>query len=377
MICIKVYKEKQFLIFDFEDGKTVKYDFATKTAIGKSGKTVKDLRTQLSGMTMRELIDCCQDEKYAKFLKFVQRKAYYPIENIGTILSRVPSYSNFEQIFSAGFDDIVDGGLRCTINEIPKSLIKFARERKIAISDKYCEFWRHNPDNHCVGYELDYNSLTDDNILTIWTIGRDEWDREQYRHNHYSYFNMLIDDYGYTAKALFKYIDTLKTYEALEDIYYVMKELYDYARMMKTISPKFDKYPRNFLTTHKIACRNYNRLKKEFSEEIFRKRITPDYECSFGDYQFIYPKSTQEIKDEAVQQNNCVASYIDSVIDGKCHIMFLRKKDLPDKSLVTIEIKDNVIVQAKRKFNDPVSEDEQKVIDAWNKRFSKRKEKAA
>ena len=57
--------------------------------------------------------------------------------------------------------------------------------------------------------------------------------------------------------------------------------------------------------------------------------------------------------------------------------MFLRKKDLPDKSLVTIEIKDNVIVQAKRKCNDPVSEDEQKVIDAWNKRFSKRKEKAA
>ena len=98
----KVYKDKQYLIFDFEDGKTVRYDFAVKKPIGKSGKYVKDLRSQLSGMTMRELIECCEDDKYAKFLRFVQKKSYYSIENIGTILSRVPSYSNFEQIFSAG-----------------------------------------------------------------------------------------------------------------------------------------------------------------------------------------------------------------------------------------------------------------------------------
>ena len=26
---MKVYKDKQFLVFDFENGKTVKYDFAT------------------------------------------------------------------------------------------------------------------------------------------------------------------------------------------------------------------------------------------------------------------------------------------------------------------------------------------------------------
>ena len=376
--CTKVYKEKQYLIFDFEDGKTVKYDFAVKKAIGKSGKYVKDLRSQLSGMTMKELIECCEDKKYAKFLKFVQNKSYYSIENIGTILSKVPFYSKYEQIFSAGFEDIVDSNyFSKTIHDIPKSLVKLARSREVKISDKRCEYWKHNPDAHCIGYELDYMSLTDEDILNIWTSQRGYREPYSCHYLYESYFNTLIDDYGYTAKALFKYIDALKTYEALEDIQHIMRELYDYANMMKAISPKFDKYPRNFLTTHKIACRNYNRLKKEFSEEIFRKRITPKYECSFGDYQFIYPKSTQEIKDEAVQQNNCVASYIDSVIDGNCHIMFLRKKDLPDKSLVTIEIKDNVIVQAKRKFNDPVTEEDQKVIDAWNKRFSKKKEKVA
>ena len=39
---MKVYKEKQFLVFDFEDGKVVKYDFTTGKTIGKLGKKVDD-----------------------------------------------------------------------------------------------------------------------------------------------------------------------------------------------------------------------------------------------------------------------------------------------------------------------------------------------
>ena len=57
--------------------------------------------------------------------------------------------------------------------------------------------------------------------------------------------------------------------------------------------------------------------------------------------------------------------------------MFLRKKDSPDKSLVTIEIRNNTIVQARRKFNDPVTDEDQKAINAWNKKFYKKKEKVA
>ena len=32
---MKVYKDKQFLVFDFEDGKTVKYDFAKNKQLVK------------------------------------------------------------------------------------------------------------------------------------------------------------------------------------------------------------------------------------------------------------------------------------------------------------------------------------------------------
>ena len=76
-------------------------------------------------------------------------------------------------------------------------------------------------------------------------------------------------------------------------------------------------------------------------------------------------------------QNNCVASYIDKVIDGNCHILFLRKKNKPKESLVTIEVRHDQIVQARRRFNDPVTESDQKAIDAFNKKFVKKERNAA
>lgn len=373
---MRIYKEKQYLIFDYEDGRTVKYDFATKTAIGIKGKPVKDLRSQLKNYTLDGVYECFDDKKYANFLKFIRRSEYNHIDNIGTILDKVPFYSRFEQIFSAGINDIINDGkyFKYSINELPKSLIKLCKEHEIKLNNNMVKYFIDNPDAYLIAYDLDFLSLTDINILAIWNK---EKRIDCYTNEYKSYFNDLINNFGYRAKDLWLYIDRIKTFEAIEDMSYLLGELYDYANMMKQLSPKYDKYPKNLLTTHRIACRNYNRMKTEFSEEMFRKRINKQYECSFGDYIFVYPKSTQDIKDEAVSQNNCVASYIDKVIDGKCHILFLRKKNKQDESLVTIEVRDDRIVQARRRFNDPVTDEDQKAIDAFNKKFEKKEKKVA
>ena len=186
----------------------------------------------------------------------------------------------------------------------------------------------------------------------------------------------LMNDYNYQMQSLLTYIDNLMTYEALDSFSNVSRELCDYARMMSRISTKFEKYPKNFLTTHKIACRNYNRLKEQFIEEDFQKRMDPSLEYVYGNYKFIYPETTQDIKDEACMQGNCVASYIQRVINGDCHILFLRKKDDLEHSLVTIEVRNNKIVQAKGRFNRDVTAEEQEAIDQWNKKFEKKEEAA-
>lgn len=365
---MKVYKERQFLIFDFEDGKTVKYDFATKTAIGKNGKPVKDLRTQLRGMTIDELCNCCTDVQYGKFLRFVKiHGSEYgcEISNIGTILDRVPKFSNFEQIFSAGIDDVVDVKLKYSINDIPKGLIKLCKTHSIKLSNTFLEFYKKNPDAYLLAYNMDFISLNDNDLYAILTAYKQEF--VNYGWHIHSKFDKLLNEYGYTAKALLNYIDYCKTFEAIDKVEYLMTELLDYAKMMKEISPKFDKYPRHFLTTHRIACRNYNRLKEKFEEDKFESRINTDMERTFGDYCFIYPKCVQDIKDESVQMNNCVSSYIKNVIDGNCDILFLRNKDDKDKSLVTIEVRNNKIVQALQKYNTPLTSEQQEIVNKWNK----------
>jgi hypothetical protein len=352
-------------VFDFEDGKTVKYDFATKTAIGKMGKPVKNLCTQLRGLTVDQMCDMCVDKQYGKFLKFIEsscRADCKYISNIGTILKYVPSYAKFEQIFSAGIDN-VSRDFIYSLSDVPRGLVKLCKEYDIQLSNGIFNSFIQNPNGWILAFNMDYTSLTKRDVKTVLT--GNSYGIPIY--NGKSYFTRLTNDYGYTAKNLMLYIDHLKTFEALDDVYMLIREIYDYASMMKKISDKFDRYPRHFLTTHAIASRNYNRLKSQFDELKFQSRINKSMEKTFGDYVFIYPDSTQDIKDESVSMNNCVSSYISRVIDGKCDIMFMRYKDSPDKSLVTIEVQNNKIVQALQKYNNPLTSEQQKTVDKWNK----------
>ena len=164
---MKVYKDKQYLVFDFEDGRNVKYDFATKQAIGIKGKPVKNLNEQLRGWTIEGLFTCFVDQQYAKFLKFVRNREWN-ISNIGTILSRVPLYSNYEQIFSAGFEGVSDINLTYKISEIPKSLIKVAKKHNIKISNNLIKFWKTNTDAYNLAYQLEYVLLNDADIYMTY-----------------------------------------------------------------------------------------------------------------------------------------------------------------------------------------------------------------
>ena len=341
--------------------------------MAKEEKPVNNLCNQLRGLTIHELCNCCVDKQYGKFLNFVKdHGGEYgcSINNIGTILNRVPRFSNFEQIFSAGIDSIVDYNFKYSINEIPKSLIKLCKTHNIKLSNQFLEFYKQNPDAYFLAYNLDYISLTDNDIYSILSCYNHTYDGNTHRWRYYPRFITLINEYGYTAKPLLNYIDFLKTFEAMDGIDYTLREIEDYAKMMKEISPKFDKYPRHFLTTHKIASRNYNRLRHKFDEEKFKKRINLEMERTFDKFCFIYPKCIQDIKDESVQMSNCVSSYVQRVIDGQCDILFLRYKDSPDKSLVTIEVRDNKIVQALQKYNHPLTKEQTEIVDKWNKWYA-------
>ena len=54
--------------------------------------------------------------------------------------------------------------------------------------------------------------------------------------------------------------------------------------------------------------------------------------------------------------NHCVASYISKILKRNCLIVFLRKTKATDKPLVTIEIENEAIVQARGASNRSITD---------------------
>lgn len=374
---IKAYKEGAFLIFQFDDGKNVKYNLATGETIGKRGLPVKEITPQLSGYDLLEVIDSFEDENYRMFLKFIDEqfinrsrsrdwhRRVDKISNVGSFVSRIKNYPHYEQYFSAGIHNI-ERDLKYKITDLPRGLLNICRENNVQITNNLVEAYKGTGYLHEV-LRRDYNTLSKRDIANFFSNNL---------RNRGSSFSELIDRYGYNPISLIRYIDNLMTYEALDGIWNISGELRDYARMLSQISPRYEKYPKNFLTAHRIATRSYNRLREKFDEDKFNIVVDRSLEFSCEDYVVIYPHSTQEIKDEAVQQNNCVASYIQNVLNGTTHILFMREKDEPDKSLVTLQVSNNKVVQAKRRFNNEVSKRDEEIIDRYNDYLKRREQNA-
>lgn len=356
---MKGRKEKQYLIFEFEDGKDVRFDLSNGEFIGKKGKPVKALSGQLCGFSIKEVISSFEDEKYKKFLTHIYDttcfSTYYrssSYSNVGTFLGHVRNHLNLEQFFASGFTNIDLKSRTLKMSDIPKQLIKICRQKNIKLTENILCTYKENQNLWSMLLTSEFEML---NISSLMNG----------RYRLLDIFMSLIDTHNYKPKSLATYIDNIMRFEGENRQDNVITLLNDYARMMSAISQKYEKYPRYLATTHNIAVRNFNRLKKEFHEETFQNRIKLGMEYTYKDWCVIYPKATQDIKDEAVQQNNCVASYIDRVIDGNCDILFMRKKDSLNKSLVTLEVKNGKVIQAKGKFNRDCNEEERQIIKKY------------
>lgn len=114
-----------------------------------------------------------------------------------------------------------------------------------------------------------------------------------------------------------------------------------------------EKYPPNLPLYHdKIAYRY--RINKKFYDLVRWKKAAERcavYETTWKEWILKAPKTTDDILDEAQQMSNCVASYVQRVIDGETNILFLRKKDEPDVSVCTVEIRNEAVVQFKARRN--------------------------
>ena len=141
-----------------------------------------------------------------------------------------------------------------------------------------------------------------------------------------------------------------------------IKMLADYIRMCEDLNVTPTLYSSYLHQTHDIVSRNHKIKLAEEQEKIFAERYK-DFKPWIGEkYIITAPKNSHDLQAEGDALNHCVASYIKRVVDGECEIYFLRLLNKADKSLVTFEVRNKQIVQARGLHNRAITEEEKIVL---------------
>jgi hypothetical protein len=193
-------------------------------------------------------------------------------------------------------------------------------------------------------------------------------------------YDYLVNVCKYDIKRLIKYLYQDLRWQGIDFIqengYYngTLNLLKDYAQMSYVLHKgnSFDKYPKYLKTQHDIVAMTYEIKKNEALEQNYIQ-VVQQYkkfeEFKDNKYCIIVPKSPNEIVEEGVKQSHCVASYVENVCQGRTLILFLRLKDKPSDSLITIEYNNNSIVQARGYSNRSPVEEENDAIEKFCKKF--------
>lgn len=177
----------------------------------------------------------------------------------------------------------------------------------------------------------------------------------------------MINEWKFDRKALLGYI--VEYLDPFENVRYRdgIRTLHDYYNMAVQIGRKAKKYPKYLRSMHDIFSANFDAYKKEYDEEQFQKMQMPDLEFKDKQFCIALPKSTKDIIQEGADLNHCVASYVEKILKGKCIIIFLRKANTPEESLVTVEYQNDKIVQARGSYNRNLEEEEMKFLEKFCK----------
>lgn len=182
-----------------------------------------------------------------------------------------------------------------------------------------------------------------------------------------------LDSFGYYLDSLLKYCKPVDLYRyKLNSIN--VHEYLDYLNMAKKLKYNLkDKkilYPVNLKEEHnKLQSLIEIKRNKKITKKIqTRYKILCANMYSNKKYIIFPAKSIEEMIDESKQQNNCVKTYAERFANGNCDIYFMRLIDNPKQSLVTVEVRNNKIVQKRIKNNQETTIEQNKFLSNWEKR---------
>ena len=149
------------------------------------------------------------------------------------------------------------------------------------------------------------------------------------------------------------------------------------AKILKIdLTDKTRMFPSSLKKEHDVAMFAYRSVKEEVDKETFAEqaKVNAFFEYKYKDLIAIVPKTPEDIVEEATRQRNCLRSYVERVKVGNTVVVFIRKKDEPEKAYVTAEIFDGRLTQLKGYCNsNPRDKELMEFVDKWSEEKGFRK----
>ena len=218
--------------------------------------------------------------------------------------------------------------------------------------------------------EKDGDPLVEEDINSLIQLGSGRGDKTM---NSFKYIiKNAVDENGkklFTITKLNKYLDRIDMYQAIDRVTGI-EILRDYINMCKDLNivPVTDS--NSLKREHDVTARvhlDYARRKwdekraEQMKEQEERfKNVYPELEkftFENDELQVVVPHSPKDMLDEARMNHNCLSSYIENFASGLSKIFFIRRKDEPEKSYITMELNSTLCDyrQAYYACNQPVT----------------------
>jgi hypothetical protein len=341
-----------------------------------------------------------EDLIYRNLLRMVWEQNRYRFRkncNFARIFDLVESYLANESYLAAGIKLSSDAKFSVPLKHFSKPIQRFMKESQFTIGKKW-EMRTKNENEAKILNDLCQHVLTNyhddleiyrhvENLVNSWgrswqhfcqickkmnqedrnpvAAGSEEsqerrgygWeDKIGYHGDHKHLFDYLVrvcrTEAMEVSDALSEYHDYLSMSRRIERVkkFNRLREAGEDVRISDVGFPNFnriEKYPKNLTILHRIVTRNWNVMSECYDELLFANQANKNYEWADFDFCMLIPSTSQDVKDEGTNNNHCVGSYVNSILEGRTQIAFMRSCNELDESLLTIEIRSGGIQQVR------------------------------
>lgn len=221
-------------------------------------------------------------------------------------------------------------------------------------------------------YHTDERAPKANRFLTLYDLTRGAERRERdLNYTRDGFFSLCLELNVTNTDRLLEYLLFECYFSQGMEFGEAMQYYRDYYNMCRDLEyARFEKYPKYLKTYHDIVARNYKEVLDEVENRQFIK-ATKGYkhmETTLNNYVVVVPDTPEQLVYEGNSLSHCVSSYIRKVREGKTQIMFLRDKKEQEKPLVTVEVFDGAIVQARGFSNRVTTPEERKALVTFAKK---------